>query len=170
MSDGFPVSTPERPWVVVHTRPRCEKKLADAAGRQGIGTYLPLRKRVHRYGNRERSFESPLFPGYLFCLAEVDGRRWLAQNRYTANLLEVFDQTQLDAQLRQLHQALETGRVLDVMPYLQTGHRVRVLAGPLRGLEGLVLRVKGQARIVINVDMIRESVAVEVDSSMLAPI
>ena len=174
MADGKVISPlpldQGRPWWVVHTRPRCEKKLQEAADRQGFVAYLPLQSRPHRYGNRRRAYEVPLFPGYVFCMADGAGRQWLLQNRYTANLLEVFDQGLLVRQLDQLRIALTSGQILEVMPYLEQGRRVRVLAGPLRGLEGIVLRVKGKTRIVLNVDMIRESVVMEMDSSLLAPV
>jgi transcription antitermination factor NusG len=58
---------------------------------------------------------------------------------------------------------------VEVLPYLEKGGHVRVLAGPLKGLEGSVLRSKSSTRIVINVDMIRQSVAVEVDAAFLGP-
>ena len=166
----FSVPPADLRWVVVHTRPRCEKKLADFARQQKLTVFLPLHQRVHRYGGRERAFSSPLFAGYVFCVADPVQRRLLQQNRYAANLLEVLDQAQLVQQLQQIQSALQLGDLLEVMPYLEGGHRVRVLAGPLRGAEGIVLRVKGRSRIVLNVDLIRESVAVEVDSAMLGPI
>lgn len=159
-----------RQWVVVHTRPRCEKKLDEAARRQNMLTYLPVHQRTHQYGARERTFTSPMFPGYIFAYPGVEGRRWLVQNRHVANLLEVPDQRSLVGQLRQLQMALQSGHLMEVLPYLESGRRVRVLAGPLRGLEGMIVRVKGQTRMVLNVDMIRESVAVEIDSSMLSPV
>ncbi len=167
---ALPEPDDQRQWVVVHVRPRCEKKLVEAAVRQGLTSYLPLQRRTHRYGSRVRSFDTPLFPGYAFAWGDVTGRQWLRQNRYTANLLEVSDQACLVTQLRQLQVALQAGHVLEVLPYLEAGRRVRVEAGPLRGTEGVILRIKGQTRIVLNVDMIRESVAVEVDSSMLVPV
>lgn len=131
--------------------------------------YLPLRRKVHRYGGRERAFWSPLFPGYLFCVATAPGRSTLRQNQHVANLLEVLDQARLIDQLRQIRQALSVDDVLEVMPYLAAGHRVQVTAGPFKGLEGVVLRVKGRAKVVLNVDMIQQAVCVEVESTWLAP-
>lgn len=167
---NLPEPDDQRRWVVVHVRPRCEKKLVAAVVRQGLTPYLPLQRRTHHYGSRVRSFDTPLFPGYAFAWGDVPGRQWLRQNRYTANLLEVSEQARLLDQLRQLQVALRTGHVLEVLPYLQAGRRVRVEAGPLRGTEGIVARIKGQTRIVLNVDMIRESVSVEVDSALLVPV
>lgn len=160
---------PQR-WVVLHARPRCEKKLAEAARRAGALVYLPVRTRRHRYGARERIFELPLFAGYLFCRADVSGRQWLKQNRYTANLLEVGDQERFVHQLRQIQLALASGLQVEIMPYLEAGRRVRITAGPLRGAEGVVLRVQGRTRVMLNIDIIRQAAAVEMDSASLAPL
>jgi transcription antitermination factor NusG len=159
----------EMAWVVVHARPRCEKKIADYLQRQGLRSYLPLRRKTHRYGNRERIFLSPLFSGYLFCVLGNAQHATVAQNRYVANVLDVLDQASLVDQLRQVEAALAAGQITEVLPYLVSGHRVRVSHGPLRGVEGVIQRVKGQTRVIINVDMIRQAMAVEVDSAMLEP-
>lgn len=132
--------------------------------------YLPLRRKKHRYGSRVRVFDVPLFSGYVFCVAPIEQKRWLKQNRLIANVLEVVDQQKLADQLAQIDRALTVGEaVVEVMPYLEKGKWVRVTAGPLRGLEGMVLRVQSKTKVVLNVDMIRQSVAVEVDSAFLAP-
>jgi len=157
-------------WVVLHARPRCEKKIVDFCGRNDMPVYLPLRRKSHRYGSRERSFDSPLFPGYTFCVATPQQRSLLRQNRYVANLLEVADQAKLVDQLQQIATALDVGDVVEVMPYLEAGKQVRVTGGPLKGLEGIVARIKGKTKVVISVDMIRQSVAMEVDSSYLSPV
>jgi transcription antitermination factor NusG len=174
MTDATPVDFAVLPdpvrWVVIHTRPRCEKKMASAARRAGIHAYLPLRSREHRYGNRRRVFSAPLFSGYLFCRGDLQQRRWLRQNQHTANVLEVVGQEDLARQLAQIHAALESGLIVEVMPFLETGRRVRVTAGPLRGFEGVVLRVQGRERVLLTVDMIRQAAVVEIDSALLKPI
>ncbi|MFH0909800.1 MAG: transcription termination/antitermination NusG family protein [bacterium] len=160
---------PDMAWTVVHARPRCEKKIAEYLHLQNLRCYLPLRRKTHRYGNRERVFMSPLFSGYLFCVLGAGQRSAVAQNRYVANVLNVLDQTKFVAQLRQVEVALAGGQITEVLPFLVSGHRVRVSHGPLRGIEGVIQRVKGRTRVVINVDMIRQAMAVEVDSAMLEP-
>lgn len=174
--DGHPpldqlLQVPETPraWVVLHTRPRCEKKLAAFCERSEFPVYLPLRRRIHRYGARRREFWSPLFPGYVFSMSTPAGRTTLRQNQYVARLLEVLDQEKLVGQLRQISQALAVDDVVEVLPYLARGRQVRVLAGPFKGLEGIVQRVKGRTKVVLNVDMIQQAIRVEVDSSCLGP-
>ena len=160
---------PER-WVVLHSRPRSEKKLADVARRAGAMVYLPLQTRTHRYGSRERTFQVPLFSGYVFCRATAEIRRWLRQNQHTANLLDVADQNLLVLQLRHIHVALSANLVLEIMPFLEAGRKVRIVAGPLRGSEGIIQRFHGRTRVLLNIDMIRQAVAVEMDSASLAPL
>ena len=168
-ADVLHVPDGERTWVVLHSRPRCEKKAADHCERNEVPCYLPLKKKVHRYGSRERSFWSPLFPGYVFCVVTPDQKSEVRQNRYVANLLDVLDQEKLVEQLRQINRALTVGDVVEVMPYLEVGRLVKVTGGAMKGLEGIVSRLKGKTRVIINVDMIRQSVAVEVDGAWLAP-
>ena len=64
----------------------------------------------------------------------------------------------------------KAGKDYEVMPYLEKGKWVRVKSGPLKGLEGIVQRMKGKTRVVLNVDMIKQAVAMEIDSSILAPL
>ncbi|MCO6400566.1 MAG: hypothetical protein J5I99_04970 [Verrucomicrobia bacterium] len=157
-------------WVVVHTRPRCEKKLTDAASREGMPTYLPLQTRTHRYGKRRRTFRLPLFSGYTFCCADPVQRQWLQQNQHVANVLAVPDEARLMEQLRQVRAALSAGALIELMPYLETGHRVRIASGPLRGVEGTVVRIQGRTRVLLTIDMIQQAAAVEMDSSLLTPL
>ena len=156
-------------WLVIHTRPRCEKKISGFARSRSARIYLPLRRHERRYGSRLRVSTLPLFAGYVFLCADREFRRWLSQNDYVARVIPVVDPESLLQQLRFVHQALESGADVEVMPYLEVGRRVRVGRGPLRGLEGFVQSRKGDTRLVVNLDLLRESVAVEVDASLLEP-
>jgi len=167
--DILTVPAGDEAWVVLHCRPRCEKKLERYCSERQLPVYLPVIEKLHRYGGRERRFNVPLFRGYLFCVTPPAEKARLRQNQYVANLLEVCDQEQLVGQLRQIRVALQAGSRIEVMPYLEEGKMVRVTDGPLKGVEGIVARFKGETRVVINVDMIQQSVALEVDYSCLAP-
>ena len=160
---------PDYAWMVAHARPRAEKRISMVCRSRSMPFYLPLRERTHTYGQRRRIFSSPLFPGYVFCCGSVQDRIWLRQNQHVANLLEVADQQALLTQLRQVELALAGGHIIEVLPYLEAGKRVRVIAGPLKGLEGVVVRGKGTSRIVLNVDMIQQAIVTEIDGDSLAP-
>ena len=155
--------------MVLHARPRCEKKLAETCRQKGLPCYLPVVGKTHTYGSRVRTFEVPLFSGYLFGVADRQQRMFLEQNRMVANILPAVDQDCLIRQLVQVDLALQSGEAIDVLPYLEEGSLVRISSGPFRGMEGVIERIKGKSRVILNVDMIGQAIAVEVDSTYLSP-
>lgn len=176
MNDASPQPNPDlvpapagSQWVVLHARPRCEKKLAQTCQQQGLLCYLPVLCKTHTYGSRVRTFEVPLFSGYLFGVADRQQRMFLEQNRMVANILLAVDQDCLVRQLVQVDLALQSGEAIDVLPYLEEGSLVKISSGPFRGMEGLIERIKGKSRVILNVDMIGQAIAVEVDSTYLSP-
>ncbi len=156
---------PDEEWVVLHTRPRAEKKLCAHFERDGMPMYLPLRRKEHRYGGRRRAFWSPLFPGYVFGVFPAKMVPSLRNNQYVANVLRVLHQGEFVHQLRQLQLALRAGDMVEVMPYLEKGKPVRIIAGPLKGVEGIVENVGRRTKVVISIEMIQKSVFTEVDSA-----
>lgn len=157
-------------WVVLQTKARCEKKLAAWCRAHDITIYLPLRTRTHRYGARERSFSSPLFPGYVFALTDAETGHQAIQQREVARVLRPTDSDQLLRQLRQVRDALESVDLPEVLPFIREGRPVRINAGKLRGVEGVVERWEGKTRVFLNVEMIGQSVALEVDPRHLDPV
>ncbi len=163
----FTVPPEGKSWVVTHTRPRCEKKLKYFCDFEGFPFFLPLMKKVHMYGNRRREFLNPLFSGYAFCIVPDDRKYYLMQNQYVANLLPVCDQQELVNQLNQIQKALLAGDEMEVLPYIQKGKQVKVLAGPFKGeIVEVVEAVKG-SKVVVNIELIQQSVVFEIDPTEL---
>ena len=160
---------PPARWTVLHTRPRCEKKLCRYCEEQKIPVHLPQIRKLHRYGARVREFENPLFPGYVFCILRSEQDAGMKQSQYVANLLQVFEQEKLIRELQQIETALKAKKVVEVMPYLKKGSLVRIKSGQFKDFEGVVEHMHGKTRLVINITMINYSMAIEVDASLLAP-
>src|SRR2546421_7270575 len=97
-------------WYVAHTRPRCEKKLAEYCERQGFSVTLPLFKSVKKYNRKTVSFYKPVFPNYVFLRLEPPQRQKVFQSDYVANLLDVPNQEEFDEQLGDILLSLETDR------------------------------------------------------------
>ncbi len=152
-------------WVILHTRPRAEKKAQQSFELAGATMYLPLRRKDHRYGSRVRTFWSPMFPGYIFGRFPSRDVNLLRSNQYVANVLKVVDQAGLVHQLQQVERALLAGEMVDLMPYLEAGKPVRITGGPFKGVEGIVERIDKRTKVVISIEMIQQSVFMEVDSS-----
>lgn len=155
-------------WWVVHARPRCEKKVADLALQKGASVFLPLQRKVHFYGRRRRVFWNPLFSGYVFLTWPLSNLAWLRQNQHVANVLEVPGQARLVDQLNAVRLAITACDDLEVIPRVEVGQKVRIQGGPMKGVQGIITRIKGQDRVILNVDMIGTAVALEVESLFLS--
>ena len=158
---------PELAWYVAHTRPRCEKKLADFCQRAGFHVTLPLFKSLKKYPGKVVTFEKPLFPNYVFLRLLPFQRKKVFQSDYVANLLDVPDQKTFQQQLEAILAALETEYEICVRPHIAVGKKVKITSGPLRGMEGYVEERQGTVLVLLRLDFIAQSAAVRVDASDL---
>lgn len=156
-------------WFVAHTRPRCEKKLEEYCRREGFATTLPLYRSVKKYRGKTVVSMKPLFPGYLFLQVTVRQRQKVFQSDYTANLLEVPDQAEFEAQLEDILFALEQEVDVQLAPAIGPGTRVRIKAGPLQGMEAMVQSRKGMTEVLLCLDFIGQAAAVKVCAEDLEP-
>lgn len=158
---------PEARWYVVHTKPRCEKKLYEHCRRAQMAATLPCYASAHKYRGKTAVFQKPLFPGYVFLHIAPQLRAGVLQSDFAASLLEVADQDTLEAQLRDIMMALAAGLVVQLAPEIGTGSRVRIKGGPLRGVEGFVEDRRGPDTILLRLDFISQAAAVHVGAESL---
>ncbi|MFB0524391.1 MAG: transcription termination/antitermination NusG family protein, partial [Phycisphaerae bacterium] len=154
-------------WWVAHTKSRNEKALAhDLIGRN-ISYFLPMTWRIWRRSRRTMRSLLPLFSGYLFFCGGENQRLELLRTNRVANIIEVKDQQQLLGELMQVEQALRAGAPLTPYKYIKAGQRCRVIAGPLFGLEGIIVKTKNVTRLVLQIDMLGQAASVEIDIDMI---
>jgi len=158
---------PDEQWVVLHTRPRCEKKLGEHSRLKDCRFYLPTIRRAHNYGRRVREYDVPFFNGYVFACVQKNDKAWFRYNPYVANVLEVLKEEPFLRVLRGVATALSEGMELEILPYLQPGKKVLITGGPMKGLEAVIAEVKGQNKVLLNLELIQQSVIMEIDSAYL---
>ena len=154
-------------WHVARTKPRCEKKLAEYCQRCGVACYLPLRRSVRRYDARVFTFMVPIFSGYVFVQIEPTRRPVVVESRHIATLI-VPEGAMEDALVGELNDVLILERAqlaveLIVRPEIEVGRLVTIRTGALAGLRGIVSRRKSKARLAVNVEMVGQSVSIELD-------
>jgi transcription antitermination factor NusG len=157
----------ELAWQVAHTRPRCEKKLAEYCERAGFAVTLPCYRSVRKYRGKTVVFQKPLFPGYVFLRLMPAQRQKVYQSNHVAGLLDVPDQALFAQQLDDILRALETDLEVRLAPRISVGGRVRIKSGPLRGLEGWVEEREGMTMVLLRLDFIGQAAAVKMDASEL---
>jgi len=153
--------------VVLHSKPRCEKKIQLLNRQRPAHIFLPCVERVHNYGGRHRAYLIPMFTGYVFARIRREDKVWFRQNQNVANVIEVLNEDRFLSPLRAIAEALREGLDLEVLPALQPGSKVLVTGGPLKGLEAEIIELKGARRVVLHLELIQKSVAMEIDVSYL---
>ena len=134
-----------------------------------IPFYLPLVKKTTVSRGRKRTSLAPLFAGYVFLFGSEEERvRTLTTNRIS-RVLPVEDPEQLVFDLRQLRQLIAAGAPLTVESRMGPGQRVRVRQGAFAGLEGTVLKRRGETRLLVSINFLQQGASVEIDDFMLDP-
>jgi transcription antitermination factor NusG len=157
-------------WWVFYTRPRQEKSLARDLLQREIAFYLPLVPRRLLIRGRAVYSHVPLFNGYLFVHGSREDRvRTLMTNR-AAQVFPVDDGERLRCDLQKIKILIESGAPLTIESRLEANQPVRVRAGALMGMEGIVVRRKNQTRLVVWVKMLQQGVSLEIEDYLLEPI
>ena len=154
-------------WWVAHVKSRNEKALAHDLLRKGVSYFLPMSWKVRRQSGRTIRSLLPLFSGYLFFCGRENERIELLRTNRVANLIVVNDQQTLVDELAQIENALRTGAPLTPHKYIKVGQRCRIIAGPLAGLTGIVVRTGNTARLLLQVDILGQAAAVEIDIDLI---
>jgi transcription antitermination factor NusG len=166
--DLFDMSTADAPWEIAHLRSRQEKFVARLLLDDQKPFYLPQMEQRSRRSGRTFVSHLPLFQGYIF-LRRVDGlRETLWRTNAVANVLEVSDQDQLTAELRQIRELQASGAILTPRVELAPGDPVRIEEGAFRGYTGVVIEDRGSLRLIVSVSTIRQAVAVEFPRDVLS--
>lgn len=149
-------------WFVCHTKPRCEKKFAALLERETCKYSLPLVTSERRYGARVRRSTKPLFPGYVFAQIAPERRPRIYQQELLVRLLPVTDESTFLCQLAAVQAIADSGMASSVHPLLKHGSRVRIVSGPLKGVEGMVENPHSPKGVVISMDVLQQGVLVAV--------
>jgi transcription antitermination factor NusG len=162
---------PSDEWYAVWTRSNCERQVMEQLAAKAFTPFLPEMAVWARRDGKSRVVQSPIFPGYLFVRHAMDKASYveILKARGVVRILDggwsrltPIPADEVDAIQRLVH----SGVPLLPHAYFQQGARVRVLEGPLLGLEGLFVREQpGKDRLVLSINLLQASVAVEIDAS-----
>lgn len=152
-------------WFAIQTRYRFEKRVAAQLRAKGIETFLPLRNEMHRWSDRQKTVEVPLFPGYAFVKLERSSIARLGV-LHTEGVIGFVgygcDAAPVPAkQIEGIRNLLAQKVPCSLYPFLKTGQRVRIRGGCLDGLEG-ILDLRDEKRLVISIECIQRSLSLKI--------
>jgi transcription antitermination factor NusG len=164
-------SIPEQ-WFALRVKSRYEKLVSLAARNKGFEEFLPLYHSRRQWSDRSKSLELPLFPGYVFCRLNPEYRLPLLTIPGALHFVGVGKMPVPieEAEIAAIKTAVQSGLSAEPWPYLAVGQRVRIESGSLAGVEGFLIEVRKQYRVVVSVTLLQRSVAIEVDRNRVTPL
>ena len=157
-------------WFVLMVRNRWEKSAAQCLARKGFECLLPISRQRHQWSDRWKEVEVVLFPGYLFC--RLDPERRLPVLTVPGVLSIVGTRSGFTPVGRDEIAAVElvgrAGVPAQPWPFVEMGQAVYLDQGPLRGLTGIVLMRKQESKLIISVQLLKRSIAVEIDRTWIS--
>lgn len=172
LSPGLSLAEADSSWLAIRVRPRREKMVADALRGKQYEAFLPLYRKRSRWSDRQKDVDLPLFPGYVFCRGELSGRPLLITTPGVIGILRfgncpaIISHKEIEA----VRAAVRSGASTEPWPYLREGQRVRVQQGALVGVEGILIRTKSDWRVVLAVEALSRSIAVEIYREWVTPV
>lgn len=166
-------TVPEQsPWFALYVRAKGEKTVSDLLRRRGYEVFLPTYRVVRRWSDRTVELDFPLFPGYIFSRFDVYRRLPILQ---TPGVIQIVGRGRQPLPIPE--QEMESVRRLVTAqadarphPFLKEGDFVRVQTGPLKGVEGILVRRKGRHQLVVSIQLLQRSVAAEVHLADIRPL
>jgi len=157
----------EQSWFAAYTCANHEKRVVEHFEARDVEHFLPLYASVRRWKDRRVQLELPLFPGYVFVRIALSARLRVLEVPGVVRLVGFNGQPYplAEGEIESLRKGILNGSRIEPHPYLSVGSRVRIKSGPLAGVEGSLVRKKNTFRVVLSLDLIARSAAVEVDSA-----
>jgi transcription antitermination factor NusG len=156
-------------WYAIHTRHQHEKNVARGLEGKGFEVFLPLYTAIHRWKDRDKQLSLPLFPCYVFLRSPLERWQPVLTTPGVHSVLgfggkrSMISASEIEGIRRMVGSPLKA----EPHPFLKCGDRVRLRAGPLQGLEGILVRKRNVWKFLLSVEMLQRSVAVEIDASLV---
>src|SRR5216683_5478383 len=157
----------EQHWYAAYTCAKHEKRVAAELGAREVEHFLPMYSSVRRWKDRRVTLDLPLFPGYVFVRLALRDRMRVVQIPSVVRLVGFggLPTALPDAEMEILQAGLSQSPNAGPHPFLGVGRHVRITGGPFAGLEGILKRRKSRLRVVVSLELIQRSVAVDVDAA-----
>lgn len=159
-------------WFAVRVKSQYEKTVASAIRGKGLLDFLPMYESRRRWSDRVKSVELPLFPGYVFCHIDPAVRLPVLTIPGVVHFVGIgkapapIDDSEIEA----IQNAVRSGLRVEPSAYLNVGERVRLQEGPLEGLEGILVEIRKQYRVVVSLALLQRSVSVEIERHWVTPV
>jgi transcription antitermination factor NusG len=159
------------PWFAIVSKPQHERTVLDGLVQKNLEGFLPSYWATRRWSDRMKRVQAPLFPQYVFCRFDPDRRLPVLQTPGVRSIISFGTRpTSIpEGEIERIRAIVASGSPLEPWPFLKAGQRVRVDDGPLAGLEGILAEGGNIRRVVVSLELLQRSVAVQFDRAHISP-
>ena len=159
----------DKQWIVVRSKPRSEKVAHNELVKKNIEAYLPLLKERRKWSDRKKWVEFPLFSSYLFARIDIKDSIFVLETQGVNTIVKFGKQIAIvqNSVIEAIRLAMEGGYQLEPVEYFVEGNQVEVIAGPMKGVKGIVAKLKGQNRLIIKIDAIQQALSIQIESKFI---
>jgi transcription antitermination factor NusG len=160
------------PWFALRVRSKHEQTAAMHLHHRGYEEFSPSYKAERQWSDRKKTTEQFLFPGYVFCRLDPQNRLPVLTVPGVVDIVR-FGEAILpipEHEIEHVRRLVHSGLLVTPWPFLEIGQKVLIERGPLTGVEGILMAVKGKCRLVVSIGLLQRSVSTEVDRMWIRPI
>lgn len=159
----------QRPWFAVQVMSLHEKKVAAMLAYKGYEQFLPVQRVTSKWSDRTKTLERPLFPNYVFCRMDHGAARPVLATPGVVRIVGFGGKPYpvRDEEMMAIQRLVSAGCEAVAIAQPKIGERVRVSEGPLKGITGILTRIKNRSHLVVTIEAIMRSIAVVVDAQMV---
>ena len=158
-------------WIAVYTKSRHEKVVIQELENKNIEAYCPMFKERRQWSDRKRWVEFPLFRSYVFAKIELKNSIYILQEMGGHHIIKFQGNISIipNEIIQNIKSMIDGGFTIEQVEYFVKGDEVKVVDGPLKGMEGIVAKIKNENKLVLKVAAIQQAIAVQIHPGYLKP-
>lgn len=159
-------------WYALYVRSRHEKVVEGGLRGKGYSAFSPFYRVRRKRVDRIAEVDVPLFPGYVFCRFDANKRLPILMTPGIVGVVGPGNRPEPvdDTEIGSIRSLALSGRPVQPWPFLRSGQRIRLQAGPLMGAEGIFLRVKDEYHLVVSITLLQRAVSVVIEKDAVSPL
>ena len=158
-------------WIAVYTKSRHEKVVHQKLENKNIEAYCPIFKERRQWSDRKRWVEFPLFRSYVFAKIELKNSIYILQTMGVHHIIKFQGNISIipDEIIQNIKSMVDGGFTIEQVEYFVKGDEVIVVDGPLKGMDGIVVKIKNENKLVLKIEVIQQAIAVQIHPGYLKP-
>ena len=158
-------------WIAVYTKSRHEKVVIQELENKNIESYCPIFKERRQWSDRKRWVEFPLFRSYVFAKIELKNSIYILQTMGVHHIIKFQGNISIipNEIIQNIKSMIDGGFTVEQVEYFVKGDEVIVVDGPLKGMDGIVVKIKNENKLVLKIEVIQQAIAVQIHPGYLKP-